>query len=147
MIPINPGEPKQKRLYLGRKGASPFYNVLVFRDQAEMAEFCRQVDKRAGDRAGNYSRTWGMCRCFKTAAKRRPRRGQIGFVVLHRQQIGAGIVSHEMTHAALYYVGWEEFPVRISKRLDERLAWVQGYLVQQFWQWFYRQPGAPKQPK
>ena len=49
--------------------------------------------------------------------------------MFHRGYIGAGVASHEMTHAARYYLG---------KRLpDERMARIVGRLTSAFWKHWY----------
>jgi hypothetical protein len=68
-----------------------------------------------------------------------PCRGQI---ILHLGRLGSGIVSHELTHAAIYQVlsdaGIHDKPFVMTRKLDEKIAWTQGWLTQQFWQAFYR---------
>lgn len=69
-------------------------------------------------------------------------RDHVGQVLFHKRFLGAGVVAHEMTHAALYDVGahgprgsW-----RLAARDDERLATVAGELSRQFWCRYYRKP-------
>lgn len=67
------------------------------------------------------------------------RTGQVGQILLWLGGFGAGILSHEMTHAALYWVMRRRRSIRkTDKRADELLAWTQGWLVTQFWRNFYR---------
>lgn len=70
------------------------------------------------------------------------RRTNIGQILFYAGNLGAGIVSHEMTHATTF---WAHRTAKMdlsklysSRRIDERYAWVQGYLVAQFWTKTYR---------
>lgn len=67
-----------------------------------------------------------------------------GVILFHRGRIGAGIVSHEMTHAALYHVAYRRKldPLK-SKHADEVLAYTQGWLTTQFWRWYYSKCEQP----
>ena len=70
----------------------------------------------------------------------------IGQVLFHRKKVSASIVSHEMTHAALFWAnreGLEPREVMAGNRTNaiggdcgsahERVCYVQGNLVRQFW--------------
>ena len=74
------------------------------------------------------------------------RQPDMGWIVFHVGHVGAGIVSHEMTHAALYYLQfWRpqlHRRLQTSRQADEVLAWVQGWLVAQFWRKFYKANGG-----
>lgn len=66
--------------------------------------------------------------------------GKVGHVLFHQGNLGAGIVSHEMTHAA-WFMMLRYHPRLVqscSSVMDERMAWVQGWLVTQFWRKFWR---------
>lgn len=61
-----------------------------------------------------------------------------GIVVFHRGQLGSGIVAHEMTHAADFYVrGYMKFKPN-SNAGQEALASSVGTLVNAFWRWYYK---------
>lgn len=76
---------------------------------------------------------------------------QMGWIVFHSKHLGAGIVSHEMTHAAMYYLQlWRPQLFRrlqSSKKADEALAWVQGWLVMQFWRKFFHATDSKRNNK
>jgi len=62
--------------------------------------------------------------------------GCISFVVAH---CTSGIVSHECTHAALYWFldTYKKVEKLLIPEYDEKFAWVQGNLVRQIWvHWF-----------
>lgn len=71
-----------------------------------------------------------------------------GFILLHRAHLDAGYVTHECCHAALYYIARRENRRRFGdpyedRQLDERLAWITGQLVSDFWaQWFKNNPNT-----
>ena len=60
-----------------------------------------------------------------------------GAILFYQKWIGTQTVSHEMTHAAVYYletiegVDWSH--LKTDHALEERLCHVQGYLVGEFW--------------
>ena len=58
----------------------------------------------------------------------------IGKILFHRRQVGSGVVSHEMTHAALHFL-WlgkiKKNPI-YNHTLNEALAWSVGFMTSQF---------------
>jgi hypothetical protein len=65
---------------------------------------------------------------------------QIGVICFYLGEMDAGVVSHEMTHAAIY---WFEAEIGSCSLLNkpkhlEELCWVQGWLVTQFWARYWR---------
>ena len=61
-----------------------------------------------------------------------------GIVVFHKERIGSGIVAHEMTHAADFYVrGYRKMDPR-SLDGQEALASSVGVLVNEFWSWYWK---------
>ena len=91
----------------------------------------------AGLPLGKYRDTRGGCTFWTPQPGKR-----VGCIVLPLDYIGAGIVSHELTHAALYWISRRTALRAIAyedrHRLDERLANTQGWLVTQFWRHWYR---------
>jgi hypothetical protein len=69
-------------------------------------------------------------------------REHVGQVLFYKRFLGAGVVAHEMTHAALYDVAAHARGggYRLTARDDERLASVAGELSRQFWCRWYRRP-------
>ena len=53
--------------------------------------------------------------------------GELGQILFDLSYFGAGIVSHEMTHAAL---NWAH---QTRTKNEEKICWVQGELVRKFW--------------
>ena len=64
----------------------------------------------------------------------------LGEVLFYKSFMGAGIVSHEMSHAGLYWLTRNKDTSKgfnLSRRDDEKLAEAVGELSRQFWvKWF-----------
>lgn len=65
--------------------------------------------------------------------------GEIGSISLVPHGCTSGVVSHEMTHAALYWFSKNHgsYKKLEKSKYDEMMAWVQGNLVSQFWTKWY----------
>lgn len=132
--------PVRMRLRAERHG-KPVVLVEVHRDRDAMQRAIKEDGRSA------CYRTEGFCASFwaKSYAKGKattPWRWGCR-VYLYAGGAGSGVVSHELTHAALFYCTRSRKTDRISfRRLNERLAWTQGWLVHQYWQAYYRKPKA-----
>ncbi len=79
----------------------------------------------------------GICMCYERINMQNKRMPDIGEVLLFRGRLGAGIVAHEMLHAALHYERLVSknkqatFTEHIGKE-EERLAHCLTDLVRQF---------------
>lgn len=98
---------------------------------------------REGGRANLRCRWEAQATWFKTLTLRggRFRRDRCcGEILFHSGRLGAGIVSHEMVHAASFYLVWDRGldPHPDFGAAHEKLCLVQGWLVTQFWRHFYR---------
>jgi hypothetical protein len=132
-------QPISFRLRCDRHGR--YYRVLIFPAREAMYQHDRRWNRNRGIRTGRM-RFLAIVHSFETLyfkAGRWHSAKRIGDILFQRENIGVGIVSHEMTHAARYYLqawrprlGWK------TPRFDETMAWVQGELVRQFWCAFYR---------
>lgn len=130
-----------------RRKHGDFYRVFIFPSPASMKIFWREFCRIMRDRKGNKvswcrpsSKFWAQASWWDAIDKKGKRDRQRGMVLFSRASVGGGVVSHEMTHAALYWVvnDCKINPLKLRKQDDEKLAWTQGYLVQQFWQKYYR---------
>jgi hypothetical protein len=137
----------------GRKPSrqDPFYRVLIFSDVRELREFCRiycaqaVIEKpkvrirffpKSYGRRSHWANCFGWCCRYAEGFEIGRRPGQVGLICLSAKSTGGTIVSHEFAHAALYQV-----TVGTLKTLpgdDERLAWMLGEFVGEFYTWFYR---------
>lgn len=151
MLKIDRCKPLSFQLKLNRR-TKKHYRCFIFRDPEELRAFAREQDKILGYRS-RWNKTLGCARWFggsTPAAKP----NQIGVVLLCRQHIGVGIVSHEMTHAALYAINRGVWSVpkkgphymKLTDAQDERQAWLVGWFCVQFYDWYYRQKGASGRP-
>lgn len=71
----------------------------------------------------------------------------LGYIVFSVERLGAGIVTHEMTHAALRTLGFG-LGRRLGRAQEEELANTVEWLVTKFWQRWYRyaEPRGEKRP-
>lgn len=117
-----------------KRGQRPFYRAMIFRDVRVMRAFLYEQAERVelGKRKGYYDLALGCCTCWGN-------RSFVGTVSLSITHTGAGIVSHEMTHAAMFYLAnrCRKFDPVNNPKHDERLAWTQGWLTSGFWRRFY----------
>ena len=124
-----------------------FFRIFIFRDRETMHQFRREQKKFEGERCGGEgfaaeASHWRSLRIGRTGRVVRQGNDR-GQAIFYAGRVGSGIVSHEMTHLAVFYLaanaaqrGRRFDPVR-SHRDNERLAYVQGDLVHQFWRRFY----------
>ncbi len=125
---------------------SPTFCVRIFPDKRAMKAWASQENP---DRTTSYAKAEASVHAYRRlrlTQGRWHRHADTGWIVFHMGHIGAGIVSHEMTHAALYYLQlWRpqlHRRLQTSRNADEVLAWVQGWLVAQFWRKFYKAHGG-----
>ena len=123
------------RIYCDRGKHGYYYHVLILDGRKAMT---RAEKWLTGHRSNDPP--LGFCQevTVRTITRRGTRTSKFaGFIVMLNAEIGAGYVSHEMTHAAQYYVhrkmGATAFPLT-----DEPLALSQGWLVNQFWRNYYK---------
>jgi len=129
-------------------GTTDWYRVLIFPRVSQMHEFyhrqwtsgevcdCRRMHKGKMD-----------CQFLGQVSYIRPRPpdGSLGQIIFCAKAIGAGVVSHEMTHAAVFYLRNHRGMNISNSKNDERLAYLQGDLTRDFWnQWYAakRKPAA-----
>lgn len=129
------------RIYASRS-RKWYFDVFIFRDRRTMRRFWSETNARTGLRGS--PRFEAVCRSWYTLKVRGRRSGSLGQVLFHARRVGAGIVSHEMTHAACAWLGRQRGKHlggdvdHVDRRLEERFCHVQGYLVNQFWNEFYQ---------
>lgn len=121
-----------------RRRSRYFFKVSVFNTKSQMYTYFRKRGKSIGlKRNDNKLDFFGICMCYEHIDIQNKRMPDIGEVLLFRGKIGAGIVAHEMLHAALHYerlVSKNEqatFTNNIGKE-EERLAYCLTDLVRQF---------------
>lgn len=129
------------RVYPDRKRHF-YFTVYVFANIKEMYKFAD-----AQRRDGPASRSWKKKRAagysaltmswerwsFKLGKMTGTLNRDIGTIIFHRQRTGTGIVSHEMTHAAVRYLQTIRKPPNCDPKREELLAETVGHLTRQFY--------------
>jgi hypothetical protein len=117
------------KVYTEGRG-SKYYTVYVFADKHAMLTYYHAQCEKTG--SVRWTKFEAICQHWKWLgrAEKRKHARDIGCVLFHLGFIGSGVVSHEMTHAAMFW--------RRKRHSDERLCLVQGELVRQFWLNYYR---------
>jgi hypothetical protein len=133
------------RLYCTKR-KDRYYDVLVFKSKRDMHAYWVErkqtiaYRKGGGPGAANFEAqvTWSKRTTLKNSRWRR--HPCCGEVLFHTKRIGAGIVSHEMTHAAAFHLAWDRGldPHPDNKVAHEKLCIVQGNLVAQFYRLYWR---------
>ena len=109
-----------------------YYNVLIFDTQADMLAHWNSIvsgDTPFQAHVVEWAAVDLVNGCWKKS-------DNIGEIIFHEGFLGAGVVAHEMTHAALYSVckrrnGGAKF--HLTEKDDERLAFACGEMCRQFW--------------
>ena len=109
-------------------------NVVVYDNVQGLRIAATRYDNRHKSRKrrsrGAYSRTLGVCHRFELLGDKGESLPLCAIVRLAEPNLGVGIVSHEMAHAALWvYELAENKPLVCDS--DEPFAWVLGELVRQ----------------
>ena len=134
-------KPTTFRIYTQRgRRRKLYYKVRIFPDVDKMREYWTNQGLRLSGMADSpdwEARATGWAAKYRLVKSRWKKSSCVGEVLFHAGNLGSGIVSHEMTHAAHYLLHrkWAHYntPYR-----DEQLAWLQGWLVWQFWTNYYR---------
>ncbi len=124
-----------------RDGKTKYYRVELHDTIKEMRRAISADDRRVrklglGPVSGNNSRTLAKARHLGSRYERSHK--SVGTVFFNREVFGAGVVAHEMTHAALYFVKPFNFPFVFKHEMDEKLATKVHQLVRRFWKWYYK---------
>lgn len=140
------------RFRLYPEGRRLYFEVRIYATKRGMQRAIRQSDRWLGI-TSEWAQAEAVCRSFKHQrfVRGRWRTGPpCGVLFLHRGRLGAGIVAHEIAHAAVQYAR----RVRLSGRRvwrsvggdeaqpNERFARITGDLNAQFWQHYYQQRRA-----
>jgi hypothetical protein len=119
-----------------------YYNVFIFATKELMYAHFAKTNAHTQWRDGRFDMKMNfeaIAQFWRRLKKRTPE--NIGQILFYAGGFGGGVVSHEMTHATIYwaeYVKMDLAKLPTSKRIDERFAWAQGFLVSQFWDNFYK---------
>lgn len=131
---------KKFRIYPEDK--SLFFRVRVFESKEKMYEHFDGVKENYPGQEKNFE---AICLNHKIE-KKYPSSGwrltpEVGEIWFYEDCIGGGIVSHEATHATMYYLernGLEDYS-RLGAYGDmhEPMCWLQGKIVAEFWSRWY----------
>jgi len=125
-----------------------YFDVRIYDDRRKMLRALARNDHKLGVRV-DWSATDAVCRSFQFQ-RFRGRRWRslpiLGVLFFNRQVLGAGIVAHEMAHAAVQWarrVGLSGHRVWNRRGTtewveNERFAFAVGNLCAQFWTEYYR---------
>jgi hypothetical protein len=128
--------------YERRTKNSPYTKLLVFKDAFLMRGYLQSLNDKIGNfkPKGYWEKTAAAATGWshRRGASKQVRRYR-GNVCFHAGFIGVGVVAHEMTHSAMYFMRHKRWPVTIrGPHDDEKLAGLVGELVRQFWVWHNR---------
>jgi hypothetical protein len=139
------------------RGRPEYFVVFVFADKAAMFIFFREQNKRQGARGATahcdflaITRPW--TRMIVSRRGRTRTHPEMGHLLFALPNLGASVVSHEMTHAV---IRWAERVMRKPARIfdgvmtdrpsrtasggaNERFCRAQGRMVYVFWANYYR---------
>lgn len=82
-------------------------------------------------RRGRYADTLGICHRFERIARDGSPHPECAIVRLAKPNLGAGILSHELAHAAVWMRELNQDTEPLTCANDETFAWVLGELVRQ----------------
>ncbi len=112
-----------------------YFEVVVFPSRKKMQDYYRDGFKALRGRGRTKDVDAVTIPYRKAEPPKLKDKQEIGTILLHRRQTGTGIVSHEMTHAAVHYlaVSRQRLPKHENDmKAEERLAWTVGNLTKQF---------------
>lgn len=120
-----------------RRGSRYFFSVHVCHSKAQMFKLVEEHMVEAGKKkpARNYE---AICCCYeRIRVKDEKRMPDIGQIFFHKERLGAGIVAHEMLHAALHHerlIDKNEHAVLTSNigEAEERVARTLTHMVRKF---------------
>ena len=121
------------KLYCSRK---EYYLCKIFSSKKEMQKWNEEDGYKT---TSDYQ---GVCRqvdYFIVKGNKCKKSSQIGTISFYIDRIGSGIVSHEMTHAALFWFKnkFRSYSKLGIKKNDEKVCYAQGHMVMQFWNHWY----------
>jgi len=133
-------KPLEFRLYCDRY-RKKYYVCRIFGSLKEMHKWDKEDGyENPSLKKNNYL---GLTRAYEVWSihpkAKDKKSGEIGSISLTVEHCTSGIVSHECTHAALYWflATHKKIEKLLEPEFDEKFAWVQGNLNRQVWvHWF-----------
>lgn len=126
---------------------SDFYRVIVFDKQKDMVDHYVKtsygIPKHGVEAATIQFKS--VHEVSKTGKKKLI--PMLGDIVFYKKKLGTGVVAHEMDHAATFYFNSKKIKFHVHDKSqkgwhnkNEQHAWIVGYLVNQFWKKYKKQP-------
>lgn len=118
-----------------------YYEAKIFQARDEMHQYVEANRKRlmfhGALRCEAITLSFDM---LKLKDKRWHCSPKVGEILFYTDSVGAGVVSHECTHAMFHFAVRSTRGSRFKSesRLEEYHCWIQGWLVTQFWRKFWR---------
>ena len=113
-----------------------YYKVIISDTYKEMYDIVDKITKHKEER--NYS---GLVKSMYAIFEDGSKGNKVGYIFLMTEELGAGIVSHECTHAVNYYFSnFIKNRQRIfkSSKYDETFAYMVGSLVYQIYHYLFK---------
>lgn len=122
-----------------------YFSVYIFRTKDQMYDHFKQsnVDtewKQPGQDECDFTAITQSWMRYDITPDSEILKPDMGRILFYSGGFDAGIVSHEMTHATLYWAIRKRIKAASlynDKNAEEKFCWAQGYLVNQFWTKFY----------
>jgi hypothetical protein len=133
------------------RGDKRFYRVLIFPTKALMYHYFdlrharRRIEYRLGFEPSLAHDFAALTTGYETYRRHRGREvltNDVGEILFHEGFLGAGVVSHEMTHAALFWLERVGLSAQdlADPSVEERLCLVVGHLCRKFWAKYFTWP-------
>lgn len=106
--------------------------VVVHKDLRAMRSAATQYDRRSGRPNTSHKDTLGVCHRFVSEnAVTGQKQPLVAIVRLAPPNMGAGLVAHEMAHAAVWLWELAQGDRKLDCGNDEPFCWILGELVRQ----------------
>ena len=119
-----------------------WYMVRIFPTKKEMFSWNKKDgynNPKGRDKYLGVTRAYSVYYFDKGKKTKGRKSGEVGCISFLIDHCTSGIVSHECTHAALYWFldTYKKIEKLLMPEYDEKFAWVQGNLTRQVWvHWF-----------
>lgn len=122
---------------------APYLGVRIFRTHDAMLADARR-DPCLNGWPDRFFTSSGAIAHGHTVLRKGRVTGDLGIVWLSQADLGGGVVSHELLHMALRWRQWrgQRWPRTLVE--EERLCYVLGAMVQEFWTALYLKAGVKR---
>lgn len=112
-----------------------YYTVVIAEDLEELYNIADKYCKEKLER--NYN---GLCKSMYSIYTDGSRGNKVGYIFLLKENLGGGVVSHECTHAVIYYFDnfiKDKEKIFKSSIYGETFCYMVGSLVRQIYNYCY----------